>query len=218
MTSPSLTDFRIHAVRTGSDDAGRVDFHRMLSALVGVTHLNATDVRPAPGDWGIDVLVGSLIDSIMIWQSKYFYTEIGDSQKRQIRESFKSAMTHAQSRSPRDAVLFVLGHLDDVRQAWELAHTLHLDGADVWEQLAKAYQKTDPAAVLPVYRRLVENELTATGARHYQAAARRLKIMRRLAAIDNDSAVEVDTFVADLREQHRRRPRLQREFDRAGLP
>ena len=83
---------------------------------------------------------------------------------------------------------------------------------------AKAYQKTDPAAVLPVYRRLVENELTATGARHYQAAARRLKIMRRLAATDNDSAAEVDTFVADLREQHRRRPRLQREFDRAGLP
>jgi uncharacterized Zn finger protein len=87
-----------------------------------------------------------------------------------------------------------------------------------WEQLAKAYQKTDPAVVLSVYRRLVENELTATGARHYQAAARRLKIMRRLAATDNDSAVEVDTFVADLREQHRRRPRLQREFDRAGLP
>jgi hypothetical protein len=31
-------------------------------------------------------------------------------------------------------------------------------------------------------------------------------------------AVEVDKFVAALRELHRRRPRLQREFDRAGLP
>jgi hypothetical protein len=99
MTSPSLIDFRVHAVRTGSDDAGRVDFHRMLSALVGVTHPNATDVRPDPGDWGIDVLVGSLVDSVMIWQSKYFYTEIGDSQKRQIRESFKSAMKHATDNS-----------------------------------------------------------------------------------------------------------------------
>ena len=99
MTSPSLIDFRIHAVRTGSDDAGRVDFHRMLSALVGVTHPTATDVRPDPGDWGIDVLVGSLVGGVMIWQSKYFYTEIGDAQKRQIRESFKSATKNAGDKS-----------------------------------------------------------------------------------------------------------------------
>jgi len=95
MTGPALIDFRIHAIRTGSDEAGRVDFHRMLSALVGVTHPTATDVRADPGDWGIDVFVGSLVDKVMIWQSKYFYTEIGDSQKAQIRKSFKSAMDNA---------------------------------------------------------------------------------------------------------------------------
>lgn len=93
----ALIDFRIHAIRTGSDEGGRTDFHRMLSALVGQVHPTATDVRPDPGDWGIDVFVGSLVDKISIWQSKYFYTEIGNSQKAQIRESFASAMKHAEA-------------------------------------------------------------------------------------------------------------------------
>lgn len=95
MTQPSKIDFRIHAIDAGSDDGGRVVFHRMLSALVGVEHLAATDIRADPGDWGIDVMVGSLAESILIWQSKYFYDKIGDSQKKQIRESLASAMTNA---------------------------------------------------------------------------------------------------------------------------
>jgi hypothetical protein len=40
-------------------------------------------------------MVGSLAESILIWQSKYFYDKLGDSQKKQIRESFASAMAHA---------------------------------------------------------------------------------------------------------------------------
>ena len=91
----SLIDFRVHLLRTGSDEGGRVDFQRMLSALVGQVHPSATEVRPAPGDWGIDVLVGSLVNKVSIWQSKYFYTSIGNAQKAQIRDSFASAMKHA---------------------------------------------------------------------------------------------------------------------------
>jgi len=41
--------------------------------------------------------------------------------------------------------------------------------------------------------------------------------MRKLAA-GNDAAGQVDILIADLRETHRRRPRLQQEFDRTGLP
>jgi hypothetical protein len=52
---------------------------------------------------------------------------------------------------------------------------------------------------------------------NYQIAARRLKTMRKLAA-GTEKADEVDELVAALREEHRRRPRLQQEFDRAGLP
>jgi hypothetical protein len=29
-------------------------------------------MRPAPGDWGIDALIGELSDSIAIWQAKFF--------------------------------------------------------------------------------------------------------------------------------------------------
>lgn len=101
MTEPSMIDFRVHVMAAGSDDGGRVLFQRMLSALIAVEYKAATDIRPDPGDWGIDVMVGSLAESIMIWQSKYFYDKIGDSQKKQIRESFDSAMKHAKQNGYR---------------------------------------------------------------------------------------------------------------------
>lgn len=75
----------------------------------------------------------------------------------------------------------------------------------------------DPLTVLPVHRRLVEQSLVHAGAGNYRSAARRLERMRRLAA-GSHRAGEVDDLVAQLRDTHRRRPRLQREFDRAGLP
>lgn len=119
--------------------------------------------------------------------------------------------------SPSDVVLFALDPLKEVELAWELAHSLTLEADDVWERLAKEYAKTHPLAVLPVLRRLVERELTQAGAQRYRAAARRLVRMRQLAA-DSDEAADVARFIAELRETHRRRPRLQQEFDRAGLP
>lgn len=41
--------------------------------------------------------------------------------------------------------------------------------------------------------------------------------MRKLAK-GTDKAGEVDEMIAQLREEHRRRPRLQKEFDKARLP
>jgi hypothetical protein len=41
--------------------------------------------------------------------------------------------------------------------------------------------------------------------------------MRKLAA-GSEYAAEVDHLIAELRHANRRRPRLQQEFDRAGLP
>lgn len=119
--------------------------------------------------------------------------------------------------SPRDAVSFALLSLKDVQHAWELAHSLALDDDRTWSDLVKAYEKVNPTAVLPVLNRLVLRELCETGARHYQIAARRLKKMRTLAA-GTDHAAEIDQFITELREANRRRPRLQHEFDRAGLP
>lgn len=121
------------------------------------------------------------------------------------------------STSPRDAVLFALLTLKDIGFAWNLAHSLALDSNDVWSELIKAYEKVDPIAVLPIHQRLVEDQLVNAGAQHYRLAARRLAKMRKLAA-GADQADDIDALAAELRETHRRRPRLQQEFDRAGLP
>ena len=119
--------------------------------------------------------------------------------------------------TPSDAVLFALLTLKEPEFAWSLAHSLALDSDHTWSELVKAYEKVDRIAVLPIHQRLVENELVEAGAHHYRLAARRLARMRKLSA-GTDQAADVDELIADLRETHRRRPRLQQEFDRAGLP
>lgn len=100
--------------------------------------------------------------------------------------------------SPRDAVLFALLTLHDVQFGWHLAHSLGLDSDDVWERMATAYEQVDPLAVLPVLARLVENELTGTGAQHYRIAARRLAKMRKLSSGSAEAAT-VDDLIAELR-------------------
>jgi hypothetical protein len=118
---------------------------------------------------------------------------------------------------PRDAVVFAMHTLGDLSLAWALAHSLGLEDDRTWSDLAKGSELVDPIAVLPVHTRLVERELETADAQNYRYAARRLARMRKLAR-ETDMASEVDAFIAELRESHRRRPRLQQEFTRAGLP
>lgn len=118
---------------------------------------------------------------------------------------------------PRETVIFALAHLKDIPLAWNVAHDLGLEDDRTWSDLAKAYERFDPLAVLPIHTDLVEKELAEADAQHYRSAARRLKKMRKLAA-GTDQALEVDQLIADLRHRYHRRPRLQLEFDRAGLP
>ena len=77
MVLASRVDFREHRYRLGSDEAARTDFHRMLTSLIQVQHPTAIEVRANPGDWGIDTFVGSLVDKVNIWQSKYFVDGLG---------------------------------------------------------------------------------------------------------------------------------------------
>lgn len=118
---------------------------------------------------------------------------------------------------PRDAVMFALDPLKDLDLAWRLAHEHGLEDNRTWADLAGKYAKVEPLAVLPIYALLVEAELVNAGAGYYRTAARWLAQMRKLAA-GTDKAAEVDDMIRDLREEHRRRPRLQFEFDKAGLP
>ncbi len=130
---------------------------------------------------------------------------------------FRDEIVTTLAASPSDAVLFALLTLKDAQFAWNLAGSLGLDSDHTWSVLAKAYEKVDPLAVLAVHQRLVENELIEAGTQHYRLAARRLVKMRKLAA-GSDKAVALDELIAELRDTHRRRPRLQQEFNRAGLP
>ncbi len=118
---------------------------------------------------------------------------------------------------PRDAILFILLTLKDVPRAWQKAHELGLSDTDTLARLAKAYEKVDALAVLPVLERLVRGDLVDADAKRYRAAAVRLERMRAIAA-GTEHAAEVDDLVAELRQNNRHRPRLQQEFDRAGLP
>lgn len=123
----------------------------------------------------------------------------------------------ALNQRPAEAVSFALHTLDDVALAWELAHSLGLDEPGLWGTLADRYEKVDPLAVVPIHTRQVLDHLEHADAQHYRAAARKLAHLRALTR-DTEMADGIDALVADLREAHRRRPRLQQEFTRAGLP
>jgi hypothetical protein len=53
---------------------------------------------------------------------------------------------------PDQAVLFAVGTLKDPRLAWDQAEVLRLDDDHAWTELAKAYERIDPLAVLPIHR------------------------------------------------------------------
>jgi len=53
-------DFRTLISRAGSEDGARVLFQRMIASLIRIKFKDAREIRPCPGDWGIDVLVGEL--------------------------------------------------------------------------------------------------------------------------------------------------------------
>jgi uncharacterized Zn finger protein len=130
---------------------------------------------------------------------------------------YNNEVTQTLSSQPRHLVLFTLLTLQNPQLAWEQAHQTELVDTDVWQELVKAYETVDPSAVLPVYQQLVEHELVNADAQHYRQAAKHLAKMRKLAAHTNH-ADETDALIAELRETHKRRPRLQQEFDRQRLP
>lgn len=140
MVHASRLDFREHRFRLGTDDAARQDFHRMLTALIHVRYETATEVRANPGDWGIDTFVGSLVDKISIWQSKYFADGIGKSQRDQVRESLQSAMKHAREN----------GY---VVENWTLCVPVDLDGPERqwWDGRCRAWKREYPGVVFNLW-------------------------------------------------------------------
>lgn len=163
-----------------------------------------------------DELLPARLDVFRRWPSQTTATALFKAARTswpEYREEVMSSLT----RTPADAVGFTLRTLKQPEAAWQLAHSLHLDDHATWSDLLKTYEKIDATAVLPIHRRLVEDELSVTDPRNYPIAARRLATMRRLASGSAQEAA-VDEFIAELRERYRRRTRMQQDFDRLGLP
>lgn len=83
---------RLDLLRAFGDPGARERFEQLVTAIVTTKHPAARAVEANPGDWGIDTFVGRLSTrgTIGVWQSKYFMDGVGDTQKKEIRESFKS--------------------------------------------------------------------------------------------------------------------------------
>jgi uncharacterized Zn finger protein len=106
----------------------------------------------------------------------------------------------------------------DVEEAWSVAH----EDPD-WDpgshrrlRLAEAREAQRPEQALPSYMLVADELLLETGRRAYARAIPVLKHARRAAEAAGQSEWFA-TRIADLREQHRRRPTLIAMLDKAGL-
>jgi hypothetical protein len=73
----------------------REKFEELCVSLMksNIKHRNVNGVRANPGDGGIDIFVGNWTDNdVDVYQCKYFINGIGESQKDNIRKSFKKVI------------------------------------------------------------------------------------------------------------------------------
>ena len=78
----------------GNEAGARIAFENACSMILTARHPNenVNSVRVHQGDGGIDVYVGYLgVEPVEIYQCKFFIDGVSDTQKDQIRKSFKSA-------------------------------------------------------------------------------------------------------------------------------
>lgn len=80
-------DFRYLRDKFGEAGAREI-FENICVELFQNIYTNAYAVKACPGDDGIDILVGDLDKTIIVFQCKFFIDGINDSQKKQIRESY----------------------------------------------------------------------------------------------------------------------------------
>jgi tetratricopeptide (TPR) repeat protein len=126
----------------------------------------------------------------------------------------ESVYARLETQHPRELITTLLGR-GLVDRAWEAAERLTTD-AGLWTVLVAAREKTDPASVVPVLIRLIDADLQVAKPQNYKSAVKRLKQLRK-ALKATDAAARFPLIVAELREQHRRRPTLLEAFDRAGF-
>jgi hypothetical protein len=150
MPAEPMINFAVHQARAGA--GASEDFEQMLALLVQAVEGEANLVFANPGDWGIDVLVGDLQGRVSIWQAKYFARGVAESQKKQINDSFNSAMRAASAHGYMVAcwVLCVPSSMDGpTRQWWRNWQAKHeRDGPriELWDETELRRLLLKPAA------------------------------------------------------------------------
>lgn len=126
----------------------------------------------------------------------------------------ETAYARLRERSIRDLIETLLGlGLHD--RAWASSRDQTLD-PQLWDRLVATREKHDPASVIPVMVELLNSELEVADAHNYKLAAKRLKRLRAaMTAVGGQR--DFDVLVAELREKHKRRPRLMEELRKAGF-
>lgn len=97
----------------------REQFEKLCAQLISSRYPTARSVRAEGGDGGVDVFVGDQADpaGITVFQVKYFPNGLKDSQKRQVRESFRHCRDNAQF-GTREWILCIPLDLSQNEVAW----------------------------------------------------------------------------------------------------
>lgn len=88
--------WRDYTASKGGESGARAAFELDCKMLVSKLHpdKHVDTIRANPGDDGVDIYAGSIgQEPVIIYQCKYFLDEFGESQKSQVRDSFKTAIT-----------------------------------------------------------------------------------------------------------------------------
>lgn len=102
----------------------------MVVQLVAIDFPQVQNLRPLPGDWGIDGMVGELDDVVSVWQAKYFIDRFDKSQKAQITRSLTRLLKKADDEGYRVT-------------AWTLCVPVDLEPAAMkwWSALARRMKR-----------------------------------------------------------------------------
>jgi hypothetical protein len=213
VTSP-IVNFDLHKIRAGNIAGARDDFEDMVTDLVAVTNPGVFGVHANPGDWGIDALVGALDGDVAVWQAKYFIDGYGETQRKQVQESYRRVREEATKRKFR--LCF-----------WTVCVPVELPAPELalWQKWARK-KEADDGLVIELWpkgalrRRLISPDAYNVLTHYYQGGGlgRAPRDPLGLQDLPEGSAYERALFVRQLRHNgHTQLGASQRQFFNAEL-
>lgn len=121
-----------------TEAGAREVFARLVTHCVKSIHPDAQTIRPDPGDDGIDVIHGQLSGKSNIWQCKFFIDGLGNSQKAQIRASWKACIGSTNIAKMTKWTLCVPSELSVEELGW-------------WEKWKAKSMKENPGTVIQIW-------------------------------------------------------------------